>query len=99
MFKVSYIEDRGHDFVVIDGIKFTSRVLRINLEETYRVFPYIVTCGTEIDQWSKSISGFMESYWVDGIKEMALREATGRFTVRLSTIIDRFNVRNESGFD
>ncbi|MGI6188969.1 MAG: vitamin B12 dependent methionine synthase [Clostridiales bacterium] len=76
LFKVSYIEDRGHDFVVIDGIKFTSRVLRINLEETYRVFPYIVTCGTEIDQWSKSISGFMESYWVDGIKEMALREAT-----------------------
>ena len=29
LFKVSYFEDRGHDFVVIDVIKFTSRVLRI----------------------------------------------------------------------
>ena len=76
LFKMSYVQDRGDDYVIVDGIKLTSRVLRINLDEKYRVFPYIVTCGTEIEQWSKTIKDFMESYWVDGMKEMALAEAT-----------------------
>ena len=35
------------DSVVVDGITFKSRVLRVNLEQTHRVFPYLATCGTE----------------------------------------------------
>ncbi|NLO83567.1 MAG: vitamin B12 dependent methionine synthase [Clostridiales bacterium] len=76
MFKVSHIEDRGDDFVIVDGIKLKSRILRINFDESDRVFPYVVTCGSEIEEWSKTVDDFMERYWVDGMKEMALAEAT-----------------------
>ncbi len=73
--KVAFIESRGEDHVVVDGITLTSRVLRVNLEEVHRVFPHVATCGTEMDEWSSSIDDMLESYWADRIKEMALRSA------------------------
>jgi hypothetical protein len=75
VYKVSFIESKGEDFVVADGITLTSRVLRVNLEQAHRVFPYVATCGTEMDEWSSSIDDMLESYWADKIKEMALRSA------------------------
>lgn len=79
LYKEAYVEDKGEDFVIVDGVKLTSRILRANLEHVYRVFPYIVTCGTELDEWSDSIDDILESYWADGIKEMALYEALKAF--------------------
>ena len=38
MYKVGYIESKGDNWVVIDGIRFTSRVLRVNLDKAHRVF-------------------------------------------------------------
>ena len=49
LFKVCYIEDRKEDGVELEGISFTSTVLSQNLSEVERVFPYIATCGTELD--------------------------------------------------
>lgn len=79
LYKEAYVEDKGEDFVIVDGVKLTSHILRTNLEQVYKVFPYIVTCGTELDEWSNSIDGILESYWADGIKEMALAEALKAF--------------------
>jgi hypothetical protein len=75
VYKVAFIESNGENHVVVDGIKLTSRVLRVNLEEVHRVFPYVATCGREMDEWSNSIDDMLESYWADKIKEMALRSA------------------------
>lgn len=75
VYGVAYIEEKGEDHVVIDGIRFDSRVLRVNLEEANRVFPQIATCGVELHQWSESIEDVLFSYWADAIKEMALRAA------------------------
>lgn len=79
LYKEAYVEDKGEDFVIVDGVKLTSRILRTNLEHVYRVFPYIVTCGTELERWSETIDDILESYWADGIKEMALYEALKAF--------------------
>ncbi|MFC2035646.1 hypothetical protein ACFLUJ_05930 [Chloroflexota bacterium] len=49
IFKVSYIDDKDIDTVTIDGVKFTSCVLRLNLEPVERVFPHVATCGTELE--------------------------------------------------
>ena len=43
LYEVSYIDNIEGDAIHIDGIKFTSRILRTNLEHLKRVFPYIVT--------------------------------------------------------
>jgi len=75
IYKVAFIESKGEDHVVVDGITLTSRVLRVNLEQAHRVFPYVATCGTELDEWSSSINDSLQSYWADTIKEMALRSA------------------------
>jgi hypothetical protein len=49
LYKVSFIDEKGVDSVTIDGVRFTSLALRKNLDAVERVFPYIATCGTEMD--------------------------------------------------
>jgi hypothetical protein len=75
LYKVSYVESRGEDFVVTDGVKLTSRVLRVNLEKAHRVFPFIATCGAELEEWSNSIDDVLKRYWSDTIKHVALGAA------------------------
>ena len=75
LYKVAYIDSKGDDHIVADGVQFTSRVLRVNLEEVHRVFPYVVTCGTELGEWAESIDDMLQNYWADTIKEVALRQA------------------------
>ncbi|MEW6622933.1 MAG: vitamin B12 dependent methionine synthase [Bacillota bacterium] len=75
LYRAAYIDDKGDNFVIIDGIKFKSRVLRVNLDSVNRVFPYIATSGREIEEWSETLEGMLEKYWADVIKEKALRAA------------------------
>ncbi|ATW23913.1 vitamin B12 dependent-methionine synthase activation domain-containing protein [Candidatus Formimonas warabiya] len=80
VYQVAYVDEKNDNDVVINGIKFTSRVLRVNLEEAYRVFPYVVTCGAELEEWSKKIDDMFDSFCVDAIKEAVLRSARQNFT-------------------
>lgn len=75
VYQLSFIEERGENTVVIDGITFTSRVLQVNLEETHRIFAYTATCGTELDEWEQSLDDVLHQYWADSLKEQALRQA------------------------
>ena len=73
--RVAYIESKDDGGVVIEGIQFTSRVLRVNLEQAHRVFPYVVTCGMELQEWADSIDDILRRFWAETINEMALRVA------------------------
>jgi len=75
-YRVAYIESRGDDYVIVEGITLTSRLLRINLEQTYRVFPYLATCGMELEDWANSIEDALCRFWAETIKETALGAAT-----------------------
>lgn len=72
---VAYIDDRGEDFVVIDGVRFSSRVLAVNLQEANRTFPYVATCGVELEGWAKGIDDILQDYWADQISQAAVRIA------------------------
>jgi hypothetical protein len=50
-------------------------VLRVNLDKIGRVFPYVATCGTELDRIAVSSRDFMKCYCFDVIKEIVLRSA------------------------
>jgi hypothetical protein len=76
MYKVAFIERKEDDAVVIDGTLFTSRVLRVNLQDAHRVFAYVATCGTELDEWGRSLNDLLEQFWVEKIQEMALGQAS-----------------------
>jgi hypothetical protein len=80
LYAVSFVGERGDDWVDLDGVRFTSRVLRINLESTYRVFPYVVTSGVELHDWTLSQPELLWEYWAQVITEMALRQAVQAFT-------------------
>lgn len=75
LFRDSYIEARTDDTVLIDGVTFASRVLRVNFDQTHRVFAYLATCGTEMETWARSLDDMLERYWADAIMELALRKA------------------------
>ncbi|MFZ5944693.1 MAG: vitamin B12 dependent-methionine synthase activation domain-containing protein [Bacillota bacterium] len=75
MYREAFIEAKGDNFVIVNGTTFTSRVLRVNLNDVYRVFPYVATSGVEIEEWSEGIEDMLERFWADTIKEMALRVA------------------------
>ena len=73
--RIAYVEERGEDFVVIDGVRFDSRVLAVNLAQTHRVFPFVATSGVELDVWAASLDDFLHRYWSEAIREAALRLA------------------------
>jgi len=78
LYEVSYIEYKGCDTVNIGGVAFTSRVLRVNLDKVERVFPYIATCGRELEKIVAATDDFMRRFWLDTIKDIAL-EASGKY--------------------
>lgn len=75
LYLVAYITGRGDDYVEIAGLRFDSRVLRVNLEPAYRVFPYLATCGTELQAWADRQEDMVLNYWAEAIKEQALAAA------------------------
>jgi hypothetical protein len=74
-FKIGFIDERSAGEVVIDGIRFASRVLRVNLDPIHRVFPHVATCGKELEEWSEGIADPVDRFAADLIKELAVRDA------------------------
>lgn len=88
MVRMIYIDEKGEDWVQLDGRRFHSRVLRVNLEEAQRAFVFIATAGVELDTWSKTLSDLLHRFWADAIQEVALE--TARRTLH-QYLIQRFH--------
>lgn len=72
----AFVEARGDDTVTIHGATFTSRMLRANLDGVERAFPFVATCGHEMDEVRLPADEFMAAFWWDEIKAAALTCAT-----------------------
>ncbi len=83
-FKVSYIEEKLEDAVIVDGIRFESRVLRKNLEDLGRVFPYVVTIGNGLENRASVTADLLQKYYLDAIGNIALRKAREQLQAHLS---------------
>ena len=88
IYKVAFIEEKGTSHVVVDSTRLDSRVLRVNLDQVHRVFPYVVTCGQELETWQETIDDFLHRFWVDAIKESALEAAFQAFDRHLNETFD-----------
>lgn len=75
IYHVGLIDERDDEGVVIDGIRFTSHVLAVNLAGCRRVLAYVATCGRELDDWAHGLDDVLHAYWAEAIKEQALRAA------------------------
>lgn len=76
LYRVARIDEKDDDGVSIEGVRLTSRVLRVNLAEARRVFLYLATCGRELDDWAHSLDDMLYQFWAEEIKAMALARAT-----------------------
>ncbi len=70
-----YVEAKGPDWVMVDGVQLSSQVLRVNLDAVRRVFPYVATCGTEVDAIPVDPGDVMAGYCLDLIKRMLVAAA------------------------
>jgi hypothetical protein len=73
-FKAAYIDERGEDYVTIEGVRFNSKILAVNLEGVHRIYPFIATCGVELQEWSAGFVDLVENFWVDHIAEKYLKK-------------------------
>lgn len=81
---LAYVDEKADDSVVLDGVRFASRVLRVNLGEVNRVFPFLITCGRELDDWSRSFTDMLERFWADAIMEESLLAALDALKAHLA---------------
>jgi hypothetical protein len=75
LYKVCFIGERGDSTVQIGQTVFSSAVLSRNLREVERVFPYVATCGTELEELEAGTDDMFARFCLDTLKEMALLAA------------------------
>jgi hypothetical protein len=85
VYKVSYIDEKLKDALVIDGVRFTSRVMRKNLDEVERVFPYVITIGDKLIKKAHEFNDILKQYYFDIIGNVALTKAREHLEQRLRT--------------
>ncbi len=75
IFTITSIDKMDNQIVHLNGIGFRSQVLSTNLEGVHRSFPYIATCGIELDSWKNSFNDIITRYFADFITGLALEKA------------------------
>ncbi|HPC93682.1 MAG TPA: vitamin B12 dependent-methionine synthase activation domain-containing protein [Sedimentisphaerales bacterium] len=75
LYREAFIDGKGADTVTVEGVTFTSRMLRANLDRIERVFPFVATCGHEMDTVTLPAGDFLAEFWWDAIKAVLLRGA------------------------
>ncbi len=84
VYRLVFIDDKGSDFIVADGRKFESRVLRVNLDGLHRVFAYVCTSGRELAAWSQDQQDMLAQFYADTISEAVLYSAMTSLTRHLT---------------
>ena len=73
LYSISFVDKIEGDQVTIGDTVFTSKVLRMNLEQVGRVFPYIVTAGSELDD--VELSKRQSAMLLDQVKTVVVSKA------------------------
>lgn len=89
IYKLAFIEAREASAVVLDGIRFASRVLRVNLDSIHRVFAFVATSGRELEAWADGQEELLARFWADAINQATVTGAAAALRAHLS---DRFAV-------
>ena len=84
LYAEAFVEGRGDDTIRIDGITFTGRMLRRKLETVERVFPYVATCGHELDRVPLPAGDVLVQFWWDAIKAELLAAARAHLLAHLT---------------
>lgn len=74
-YRIVLIDFNGGEDVILDGIRFHSRLLCTNLAKAHRAFPYLATCGTELQEWRDRETDVLYQFWADAVMKSAVATA------------------------
>jgi len=74
LYKVCYIEEKLDDGVVVGGLHLISNVLRKNLDQIERVFPFVITIGNKFGENLDTCDDILEKFFLDTIGNVALTQ-------------------------
>ncbi|MGL1891316.1 MAG: hypothetical protein OCD02_06780 [Spirochaetaceae bacterium] len=80
--KAIFIESKitpEENIITIGSQIFKDEVLTKKLQDNSIVFPYIVTCGTGLENLEDYKNDMLAEYWLDAIKQMAMDSAFDYF--------------------
>jgi hypothetical protein len=83
VFRTCYLDKSPKDGVSLDSVRFHSKILRKNLEEVGRVFPFVVTIGDALEKRARTSLDPLEQFYLDTIANVALSEASRRLREHL----------------
>ena len=79
VYRVCEVKRIEGDAVYIEDEVFYSAVMAKNLIGVSRVYAYVLSCGEEVDAWSRMEKDYFIYLWLDALKELILREARNQF--------------------
>ncbi len=85
LYDVRYIEEKLEDTIIVDGVRFKSRVLRKNLDRVERIFPFVITLGSKLGEKQSASSDLLENFYLDTIGNVALNSARKQLKRHLET--------------
>jgi hypothetical protein len=84
VYEISYIGAKGEDTVEVAGVTFRSRVLRRNLDQAQKVFPFIMTAGLALEAAAASSGDLLKQYYLEEIANIALGNGAAWLAARLA---------------
>lgn len=66
----AHITDKNEKSVYVDDVVFESQLFGGYVEKGETVFPYIVTVGTELDDYAKTLTDSMDQFMIDEIMNL-----------------------------
>ena len=74
LYEVKYIEEKFDNGVVVDGRRLVSDVLRKNLDQVERVFPFVITIGNKFGENMDTCDDILDKFFLDTIGNVALTQ-------------------------
>jgi Vitamin B12 dependent methionine synthase, activation domain len=78
VFEVAYVGALGEAAVELGGVTFASALLRRQLGDVNKAFPFILTVGPELEREAAGRDDLLAQYYLEGLADIALEQAASR---------------------
>jgi len=69
MFRECYVDSIDGNEVTIDGIIFKGALIAEKLAGIHRVFPYIASCGPQLEEWAASLHDSLDNFYANAFNQ------------------------------
>jgi len=85
LYEIRYIEEKSAEGVKVGGVRLRSKVLRKNLDQAGRIFPFVITIGSKFSEGLDARADLLEKYYLDTIGNVALTQVRNQLQDHLRT--------------